>query len=110
MSQGEKTKDELKKLGLKIINDIENKKNPDIEIPIRALSNVVFDKKTGQLTLGDKKSKRYFFNVAHSKKFMQTLIVGAFCKDLIDENIHASIRDMYYNLKRTFPDSNENTF
>src|SRR3990167_3109272 len=110
MPEKKKTKDELKKLGLEIIDDIENKRNPDIEIPIRALSNVIYDKKTGQLTLGDKKAKRYFFNVAHSKKFMQTLLVGAFCKDLIDANIHASIRDMYYNLKRTFPDSNENTF
>jgi DNA topoisomerase VI subunit A len=48
--------------------------------------------------------------VAHSKKFMQTLMVAAFCKSLLDEKIHASIRDMYYNLKRTLPDSNENTF
>ncbi|MCX6815478.1 MAG: DNA topoisomerase IV subunit A, partial [Candidatus Aenigmarchaeota archaeon] len=49
-------------------------------------------------------------NAAHAKKFMQTTMVAGFCKSLIDENIHASIRDMYYNLKRTLPDSNENTF
>lgn len=101
---------ELERLGNKIISDIDKKENPSIDIPIRALSNVIFDKKLGQLTLGDKSSKRYFFNVAHAKKFMQTLMVAGFCKSLKDENIHASIRDMYYNLKRTLPESNENTF
>jgi len=101
---------ELEKLGEKILTDIEKRENPNIDIPIRALSNVIFDKKTGQLTLGNKTAKRYFFNVAHAKKFMQTLMVSAFCKSLLDERIHASIRDMYYNLKRTLPDSNENTF
>lgn len=100
----------LENMGNKIIAQIEKKENPDIEIPIRALSNVIFDKKSGQLTLGNKTAKRYFFNVAHSKKFMQSLLVASFAKSLIDENIHASIRDMYYNLKRTLGESNENTF
>ncbi len=100
---------ELQRLGDKLVNDIIKGKNPNIEIPIRALSNVIYDKKTGQLALGNKTSKRYYFNVAHAKKFMQTLMVASFCKSLLDEKIHASIRDMYYNLKRTLPDSNENT-
>lgn len=105
-----KTSEELTKLGKKVLGDINRKENPNIEIPIRALSNVIFDKKSGQLTLGNKTSKRYFFNVAHAKKFMQTMLVASFCKDIIDEKIHASIRDMFYNLKHTFPDSDENTF
>lgn len=105
-----KTSEELTKLGKKVLDSINKKENPSIEIPIRALSNVIFDKKSGQLTLGGKTSKRYFFNVAHAKKFMQTLMVASFCKDLTDQKIHASIRDMFYNLKRTLPDSNENTF
>lgn len=100
----------LEKMGSDLAMDIEKKKNPSIDIPIRALSNIIYDKKSGQLVLGNKVSKRYFFNVAHAKKFMQTLLVAAFCKDIIDEKIHASIRDMYYNLKRTLPDSDENTF
>src|SRR3989338_10670109 len=103
------TRKKLIALGDKIVNDIERSENPNIEIPIRALSNVVFDKKANQLTLGNKTSKRYYFNVADAKKFMQTMMVASFCKSLIEGNIHASIRDMYYNLKRTLPDSNENT-
>lgn len=101
---------ELEKLGNNITEEINKKINPSINIPIRTLSNIIYDKKLGQLELGDKVAKRYFFNVAHSKKFMQTLMVASFTKSLIEENIHTSIRDMYYNLKRTLPDSTENTF
>ncbi len=100
----------LKKLGNDVYSQIEKKENPNIEIPIRSLSNIIFNKETKQITLGDKTSKRYYFNVAHAKKFLQTLMVASFCKELIDEKIHTSIRDMYYNLKRTFPNSDENTF
>jgi len=104
------TKKKLVKMGEDILKDVEKKKNPKIEIPIRSLSNIVYDEKTKSLTLGDKTSKRYFFNVAHAKKFMQTTIIAAFCNELLNQKIHTSLRDMYYNLKRTLPNSNENTF
>jgi len=84
--------------------------NPYIEVPVRSLSNIVWDEKAGLLRLGESKAKRYFFHVGHARKFMQTMLVAAFCEDLLDENIHTSIRDMYYNLKRTLPGTRENTF
>ena len=50
-------------------------------------------------------------NVAHSRKFMQTLLVAAWInKDLLSKNLHTSLRDMYYALKRTIPGTKENTF
>lgn len=100
----------LKELGLKILKEIERKENPNIEIPIRSLSNVRYDPKTRSLVLGDKTAKRYFFNVAHAKKFMQTLLVASLCRSLIKQNLHTSLRDLFYALKRTLPNSNENTF
>lgn len=104
------TRGKLKELGVKLLRDIESGVNPNIEIPIRSLSNVVYDPKTKMLTLGDKTAKRYFFNIAHAKKFMQTLLVASFCKQLLDEDIHTSLRDMFYALKRTLPGTTENTF
>jgi len=100
----------LEKLGNSILNDLKSGRNPHIDIPIRTFSNIIYNKKNRTLSIGNKFSKRYFLNVAHSKKFMQTLLVSAFCKDLVSENIHASIRDMYYNLKKTLPGTKENTF
>ncbi|MCX8179126.1 MAG: DNA topoisomerase IV subunit A [Candidatus Aenigmarchaeota archaeon] len=102
--------EKLVNLGKKILSEIESGKNPSIDIPIRSLSNIVFDEKTRLLKLGNKIAKRYFFNVAQAKSFMQTLLVASFCRDIVKENIHTSIRDMYYNLKRTLPGSDENTF
>ena len=104
------TEKKLEELGKKVLKEIEEGKNPSIEIPIRSLSNIVYDEKTRMLTLGTKAAKRYFFNVAHAKKFMQSLLVASFCKELLKENIHTSLRDLYYALKRTLPGTNENTF
>ena len=41
---------------------------------------------------------------------MQTLLVAAKCKELLEEGIHTSLRELFYNLKRTIEGSNENTF
>ncbi len=103
-------KKKIENLGGKILEDIEKKVNPNIDIPIRTLSNIVYDSKTRMLTLGGKSAKRFLFHTGHAKKFMQTMLISAFCKDLIDQNIHTSLRDLFYALKRTLPNSNENTF
>jgi DNA topoisomerase-6 subunit A len=100
----------LEDLGRKVLSEIEIGENPNIEIPIRSLSNVKYDEKTGMLTIGDKVAKRYFFNVAHAKSFMQTTLVAAFCKELKESGLHTSLRDLFYALKRTLPNSQENTF
>ncbi len=100
----------LEDLGKKVVNDIEKGTNPSIDIPIRSLSNVNYDEKTGMLSMGNKVAKRYFFNVAHAKSFMQTTLVAAFCKELQESGLHTSLRDLFYNLKRTLPNSQENTF
>lgn len=104
------TSKRLKNLAEDIVSQIEKDNKPYMQIPVRSLSNIIFDEKTKLLELGEKKSKRHFFNVGHARKFMQTLLIASFCKDIVDENIHASIRDMYYNLKHTIPGSDENTF
>src|SRR2546428_11236613 len=71
----------LEEFGNKIFKQVDTGENPEIEIPIRSLSNVIYDQETKRLTLGDKAAKRFFFNVAHAKSFMQTLLVAAFCNE-----------------------------
>ncbi|RLG19116.1 DNA topoisomerase VI, partial [Nanoarchaeota archaeon] len=77
----------LEDLGKEVVEKLEKGENPYIEIPVRGLSNVIYDEKRRRIILGDKVLKRYFFNVAHAKKFMQTFLVAAFCKNLLEENI-----------------------
>ncbi len=95
-------------LGKKVVNDIFKNKNPAIDIPVRAISNVVFNEKTKMLSLGAKTAERFFFNVGHSKKFLQTLEIAAISKSLLDVAKHASLRDVFYMAKRTIPGSNIN--
>ena len=47
-------------MGGKVLKDIEKGENPNIDIPLRTLSNVKYDEKTGMLTIGDKSAKRFF--------------------------------------------------
>ena len=99
---------ELVNLGKEIVKDIEKGNNPKIELSVRGLSNVVYDKESKTLGLGDKTAQRFFFNVGHSKKFLQTIEVAALCKSLLDVQKHASLRDVFYMAKRTIPSTNIN--
>ncbi len=101
-------KKNLRKLGSDLVEQIEKKQNPTIDIPIRSLSNVNFNKETMRIEIGDAVAKRYFFNIAHVRKFTQTVEVAALSKDLLDVNKHLSLREAYYRMKRTLPNSNIN--
>ena len=94
----------------RLVDEIMQGKNPKFLIPVRTLSNVYFDKKTFSLRLGNKKAEREFFNLKEAKKFLQTVLVLSFAYQLLKENVHASLREAFYAMKRTFPNSNENTF
>ena len=95
-------------LGNRIVSDIMSQKNPEIDVPVRALSNVVYDKSSKTLQLGSKSAKRFFFNVGHVKKFVQTIEVAKVSKDLLDVGKHASLRDVFYMAKRTIPNTKIN--
>ncbi|MEM4133885.1 MAG: DNA topoisomerase VI [Candidatus Micrarchaeia archaeon] len=93
-------KEKLEMLGKQLIREIENGQSPYFETLLRGRSNV-FHSEEGYLYLGDKKEKRVFLNVAQAKKFMQTIAVAAKCKKFKEENLHTSIRGLFYQLKFT---------
>jgi DNA topoisomerase-6 subunit A len=94
-------KNKLKEIGLKVINDAKKGENPNLDIPIRALSNVSFNTSTNLITMGDKTAKRFLFNVAHIRKFVQTIDAAAISRKLLDETKHLSLRQAYYMMKGT---------
>ena len=99
----------LKDLGDNILQQINKGKNPNIVVPIRALSNVVYNEKTKTLELGKKKAERYFFNVAHAKKFLQTVEIASILKkELLDTDKHEHLRGVFYIAKRTIPGTDVN--
>ncbi len=104
----QETKKNLKQLGNKVLKDIEVGVNPSLDVPIRTLSNVKYDPHTKMITMGEGLAKRYFFNVGHVRKFVQTIEAAAVAKELIDVDKHLSLRETFYRMKRTLPDSNIN--
>jgi len=101
-------KKNLVNLGSKLVKDIESGNNPSLEVPIRSLSNVRYDVKDRMILMNNATAKRFFFNVAHVRKFVQTVEAAALAKELIDVNKHLSLREAFYRMKRTLPDSNIN--
>ncbi len=106
--RNESTK-KLVDLGNKLVHDIEKGKNPEITFALRNLSNIVYDQKSKTLKLGNKTGTRSFFNVAHAKKFLQTVEVASILKkELLESGKHEHLRGIFYMAKRTIPLTNVN--
>ncbi len=99
----------LENFGQLIVNQVKQGKNPEIKFLLRNLSNIVYDKKNGILKLGNKEGSRTFFNVAHSKKFLQTVEIARIIKnELLESGKHEHLRGIFYMAKRTIPHTDVN--
>ncbi len=81
------------------MTEIKSGKNPKFVTIARTRSNITFNKKEGYLDLGRATEERTFINVSQSKKFMQTVAIAAKCHKFLSENLHTTIRGLYYQLK-----------
>ena len=101
----------LEKFGNDIVYDIGKEKGPKFSMTLRAKSNIYFDEKNGFLKLGGAREERSFLNIAQSKRFMQTIAITSKCHQFISENLHTSIRGLFYQLKYSLGDEiDENIF
>ncbi|MDD3244851.1 MAG: DNA topoisomerase VI, partial [Candidatus ainarchaeum sp.] len=109
----ETTKDIEKKtfqIAKGIIDQIKSNTHPTFTTKVRGLSNVYFDEDKQYIQLGDKQVVRPFLNLGAARKFMQTMLVNDKCNEYLKEGKTASIREIYYELKRTVANTKENTF
>lgn len=81
-----------------VYNTILKGNKPDLEMPIRSLSNVNYNQKTGYFEIGKSKKVRTL-TVNTVKTFAQTLRMMALSKELIRTNDFATKRDAYYQSK-----------
>jgi DNA topoisomerase-6 subunit A len=105
-----KTIEKIERLAESVLKTVDKGANPFLEIPVRSLANVSWSDKKRLIEMGTQKQKRYFFNVAMARKFMQTFLVSEACKELIDAGKTTSIRDLYYMTKHSLGERRENTF
>jgi DNA topoisomerase-6 subunit A len=105
-----KTLGDLVGLANEVAQFAEKQREPYIEIPTRALSNVRYNKQKRIIEMGKNKNRRQLFNLSQAKSYMQTLLVASGCKQLISEGKTTSIRGLFYLLKHTIEGTKEETF
>ncbi len=96
MNKKEIATNKLKSLGTSIIEDVTKNKVPNIQVPSRGTSNIVFDEQKRHYVLGDRYGKRSLGNVKQIKKIGQMVYMANFCKDLVQREKTATLRELYY--------------
>lgn len=109
-AKDKKTMSSLRGLADSVVESAERSRAPAVEIPSRSLSNVRFNQAKKVIEMGSGKNRRELFNLSQAKSYMQTLLVGSGCKQLIEQGKTTSIRGMYYLLKHTIEGTKEETF
>ncbi|MGC8537689.1 MAG: DNA topoisomerase IV subunit A [Candidatus Micrarchaeia archaeon] len=104
-------REKLEGFGKSIVNEIYRGENPKFVTSVRSRSNVLYDPKGGYLHLGPAQEERNFINISQSRKFMQTVAIASKCSSFVKENLHTSIRGLFYQLKYSLgEDVDENIF
>ncbi|HVA47261.1 MAG TPA: DNA topoisomerase IV subunit A [Pirellulales bacterium] len=93
-----------------VVATAERSRDPYVDIPARALSNVRFNKSKRFIEMGSNTNRRQLFNLSQAKAYMQTMLVASGCKTLIDQQKTTSIRGLFYLLKHTIEGAKEETF
>ncbi|MBN2024508.1 MAG: DNA topoisomerase IV subunit A [Pirellulales bacterium] len=106
----ERTLGQLVGLADAVVEAAEKRRDPHVDIPTRSLSNVRYNQTKRIIEMGRNTTRRQLFNLSQAKSFMQTLLVGSGCRQLIEQGKTTSIRGLYYLLKHTIEGTKEETF
>src|SRR5262245_40634004 len=109
-AKDKKTLNSIRNLAEAVIQSADRGRAPHIDIPSRSLSNVRFNQSKRIIEMGTGSNRRELFNLAQARSYMQTLLVGSGCKQLIDQGKTTSIRGLFYLLKHTIEGTSEETF
>ncbi|HBT77653.1 MAG TPA: DNA topoisomerase VI [Planctomycetaceae bacterium] len=93
-----------------VTRSVMRNRDPEVEIPMRSLSNTHYNASKRILQMGKKTTARPLFNLSSAKSFMQTMLVAGGTKRLIEQGKSLSIRGLYYMLKHKIKPTNEVTF
>lgn len=87
----------LKDLGTRVYDTMVNDEFPEIQLPARTTSNIVYDANLRQYVLGPKTTERSARNIRHLRPFSQLMWMGTFAKELISMRKTSTLRDAFYN-------------
>jgi DNA topoisomerase VI subunit A len=105
-----KTKKRLIELADGVVELAGRKRDPYVDVPARALSNVRYNKTRRFIEMGSNTNRRHLFNLAQAKTYMQTMLVASGVTQLVEQGKTTSIRGLFYLLKHTIEGTKEETF
>src|SRR5262245_22830765 len=106
-SKDKKTLASIRDLAAGVVQSPDRARAAHDEIPSRSLSNVKFNQTKRIIEMGSGSNRRELFNLAQARSYMQTLLVGSGCKQLIDQGTTTSFRGLFYLLKHTIEGTSE---
>jgi len=109
-AKDKKTLGSIRGLAEEVVQAADRGRAPHVDIPSRSLSNVRFNQSKRIIEMGSGTSRRELFNLSQARSYMQTLLVGSGCKQLIEQGKTTSIRGLFYLLKHTIEGTREETF
>ncbi len=93
----DKVRELLQGLGVKVYKDLDNDVFPEVSIPSRSVSNIVYDKKQGQNILGKNPVNRSAKKVRQLRPFTQLVWIAFFVNKLLNQGKTSTLRDIYYS-------------
>ncbi len=92
-----RVKELLIQLGKDVYRDLDDGRFPELHIPSRSVSNIVYDKTLRQYILGRAKITRSSKNIRHLRSFTQLVWLAFFVDKLVNEGKTSTLRDVYYS-------------
>lgn len=105
-----KTMKRLTELADGVVELAGRRRDPYLDVPTRALSNVRYNKSRRFIEMGGNTNRRHLFNLSQAKTYMQTMLVASGATQLIEQGKTTSIRGLFYLLKHTIEGTKEETF
>jgi len=105
-----KTMKRLHELAESVVIAVDCGRDPHVDIPSRALSNVRYNKAKRFIEMGRNTNRRQLFNLSQAKSFMQTMLVAQGVTELIEDGKTLTIRGLFYRLRGDIGDTKEQTF
>ncbi len=90
----------------KVFVETINAGTPALKVPSRNANNVIYDEESDLLLLGENYSERKWDDISTVKKFTAQLRVLQIIHELLEQNIHGSKREIFYNDVALFEDQN----
>jgi len=85
-----------------LYKQIEESGRPVFEIPARTSDNIIYDEDHDLLLLGQKRIRRVFHSLASVADATRTIRILEIIHELIEEGIHATKREIFYNDVKLF--------